>query len=208
MLCKMLCTCWRATPPERCGLGRSGPRNLRAVHHAIEAQILAALYDTDGLDFEQAVADAHASIGIPVTRITNQKRGEEDLQITHDAGVIVVSVTASLDPTRNIVWSKAREILGGGVGINPLNYVCVGRPGFHSLAVDHSELIAREAGARRLLLVPLDVLAEMVVRCHEGTMDARVGLDLIAGGRGLLTFERLDRRSTHVGLNGTTTGET
>jgi len=76
----------------------------------------------------------------------------------------VVSVTASLDPTRNIVWSKAREILGGGVGINPTNYVCVGRPGFHSLAVEHAELIAREEGARRLLLVPLDVLAEVVVR--------------------------------------------
>lgn len=171
----------------------------RAQEAAFETRILAALYDTDGLDFEQAVADALASIGIPVIRITNQKRGEEDLQITHEDGMVVVSVTASLDPTRNISWSKAREILGGGVGINPLTYLCIGRPGFHSLAIEHSELIAREEGARRLLLVPLDVLAEMVVRCHEGTMEARAGLDLIAHGRGLLKFEHLDMRSTRGG---------
>lgn len=180
----------------------------RAQDAAIETRILAALYDTDGLEFEQAVADALASIGIPVTRITSQRRGEEDLQVTHEDGTVVVSVTASLDPTRNIVWSKAREILGGGVGINPINYVCVGRPGFHSLAVEHSELIAREEGARRLLLVPLDVLAEVVVRCHEGTMEARAGLDLIAHGRGLLTFGHLDTPPTTGSRDGTPAAQT
>jgi len=173
----------------------------RAQAAAIEARLVADLYDTSGLDFEQAVADALGSIGVAVTRITSQKRGEEDLQVTHDDGTIVVSVTASLSPSRNIVWSKAREILGGGVGINPINYVCVGRPGFHSLAIEHAELIAREAGARRLLLIPLDVLAEMVILCHEQVLDDKTVVDLIARGRGLLTFAEVAAHSSATALH-------
>jgi len=177
---------------------RRGAHMQRAQDAAIETQLLADLYDTAGLDLEQAVADALTSVGIRVTRVTHQKRGEEDLQITHEAGTIVVSVTASLDPTRNIVWSKAREVLGAGVGINPLNYVCIGRPGFHSLAIEHAQLIAREEGARRLLLIPIDVLAELVVRCHEKTVDVEAASDLIAHARGLLTFEELGPLTSQV----------
>jgi replicative superfamily II helicase len=182
---------------------RRGAQVQRAQDAAIETQLLADLYDTAGLDLEQAVADALTSVGIRVTRVTHQKRGEEDLQITHEAGTIVVSVTASLDPTRNIVWSKAREVLGAGVGINPVNYLCIGRPGFHSLAIEHAELIAREEGARRLLLIPIDVLAELVVRCHENTVDVKAASDLIAHARGLLTFEELDALTNQVAYSNT-----
>jgi hypothetical protein len=160
----------------------------RAQSASLDARLISGLYNASGLDLEQAVADALSSAGLAVTRLTRQTRGEEDLQVSHPDGTIVVSITASVHISKNISWSKAREVLGAGVGLNPVNYVCVGRPGFHSLAEESARQIAREDGARRLLLVPMDVIAEAVVRCQEGGLDAASLLDLLARTRGLLTL--------------------
>ena len=163
----------------------------RAEASSLESRLVANLYDTSGLDLEQAVADALASTGLSVTRLTRQTKAEEDLQITHHDGTIVVSVTASENPSKFISWNKAKEVLGAGVGISPINYVCIGRPGFHSLAEEAVRQIAQETGPRRLLLAPLDVIAEAVVRCHEGTFDSGSLLALLAHGRGMLTLRDL-----------------
>ena len=163
----------------------------RAQLASLEERLIRDLYDTSGLDLEQAVADALRSTGLSVTRLTNQQRGEEDLQVSHRDGTIVVSVTASLDSSKHISWNKAKEVLGAGVGINPLNYVCIGRPGFHALAEEHVRQIAHEEGPRRLLLVPIDVIADAVVRCREGSLDGAMLSDLLAHARGLLTLRDL-----------------
>lgn len=163
----------------------------RAQLASLDERLIGDLYDASGLDLEQAVADALSSAGLSVTRLTSQKKGEEDLQVSHRDGTIIISVTASLDSSKHISWNKAKEVLGAGVGINPLNYVCVGRPGFHALAEELVGQIAQEEGPRRLLLVPMDVIADAVVRCREGLLDGATLADLLAHARGLLTLRDL-----------------
>jgi hypothetical protein len=100
-------------------------------------------------------------------------------------------VTASQDQGKRISWSKAREVLGTGAGMNPINYVCIARPGFHSLAERKAEEIAREEGGRRLLLMPIDVLAEAVVRVREEELEPAALADLLARSKGQLTVRDL-----------------
>lgn len=86
---------------------------------------------------------------------------------------------------------QAREVLGTGAGLNPINFVCVARPGFESLAERKADEIARETGPRRLLLAPIPMLAEALVRCGERRMSAEALGDLLATARGILREEDL-----------------
>ena len=163
----------------------------RAEQAALNAALIEDLYTAEGGALEQAVADALNAAGVTTRRNVRQPHGEEDLRITHDQGTVIVSVTASKEEGKRVSWNKAREVLGAGAGLNPLNYVCIARPGFHSLAERQAEEIAREEGERRLLLVPVDVLAEAIVRVQEGRLDAGLLNDLLAYKRGFLTFRDL-----------------
>jgi hypothetical protein len=166
----------------------------RAERAHLDAQLIENLYAAKGAALEQAVADALEAAGLSVSRVVRQPHGEEDLQISHPDGTVVTSVTASQDEAKRISWSKAREVLGTGAGLNPINYVCLGRPGFHSLAERKAEEIAREAGGRRLLLVPIDVLAEAVVRVREELLEPAALADVLARSRGLLEIGHLPER--------------
>lgn len=167
----------------------------RAERAQLDARLIDDLYATTGGALEQAVVDALESAGLAVSRVVRQPHGEEDLQLDHVDGTVVVSVTASKEESKRITWRKAREVLGTGTGMNPANYVCVGRPGFHSLAERKAAEIAREQGGRRLLLVPIDVLAEAIVRVREGELDVQALADLLARSRGLLTLRDLPARA-------------
>ena len=169
---------------------RDGHRE-RAERAQLDAKLIDDLYTTSGRALEQAVADALDAAGLNVTRVIRQPHGEEDLQLDHVDGTVVVSVTASADTAKRISWNKAREVLGTGTGMSPANYVCVGRPGFHSLAERKADEIAREQGGRKLLLVPIDVLAEAIVRNREGRLERATLADLLARGRGMLTLRDL-----------------
>jgi hypothetical protein len=131
-------------------------------------------------------------VGLAVTRIVRQPHGEEDIQLDHPNGTVVVSVTASESETKGIRWNKVREVLGTGAGLNPINYVCVGRPSFHSLAERRAGEIARETGARRLLLIPIHVLADAVLRCQEERLTSDLLGDLLADAQGVLDLDALD----------------
>jgi replicative superfamily II helicase len=172
----------------------------RAERAQLGAKLIDDLYEATGPALEQAVVDALGSVGVAATRILRQPHGEEDLQIDHSDGTVVVSVTASADTAKRISWNKAREVLGTGTGMNPANYVCIGRPGFHSLAERKVAEIAQEEGSRRLLLIPIDVLAEAVVRLREGELEAGALGDILARGRGLLSLSDLPR-SIVAGVN-------
>jgi helicase len=102
---------------------------------------------------------------------------------------VIISVTASRDDARPIRWNKAKEILGAGVGLNPVNYVCVGRPGFESLAERSASDIARETGTRSILLVPIAVFAEAIVRIAEGELATQQLGNLLAHQRGILSSD-------------------
>lgn len=163
----------------------------RARTAALAEQLIDDLYTLAGLELEQAVADALAAVGIPATRIHEQRHGEEDLQIRHPDGTVVVSVTASLHASKNIVWSKVREVLAAGVGMNPINYVCIGRPAFHSEAESLARQIGLEEGPRSLLPIPMDVFADAVIRCGEGRLDPETLLDALGRASGLLSLDEL-----------------
>jgi hypothetical protein len=171
-------------------LRRRAGHLARAEQAALPSQLVEQLYAATGGDLEQAVADALEHVGLPAQRVLSQRRAEEDVRLAHADGTVVFSVTASQGDVRPVKWNKVREVLGAGVGLNPVNFVCVARPGFDSLAERHAAEIAREP-ARRLLLVPVPVLAEAIVRCSEGRVTGKELGDLLARDCGLLTVERL-----------------
>ena len=170
---------------------RRGAHIERAEQAALDTQLIDDLYRHAGGALEQAVVDALDAVGVSVTRNVRQSSAEEDLRISHEEGTIVVSVTASKSDGKRVAWSKAREVLSTGVGLNPLSYVCIARPGFHSLAERQADEIAREQGGRRLLLVPIDILVEAIVRIREDRLDAKLFVDLLAQTGGLLRFRDL-----------------
>jgi hypothetical protein len=158
----------------------------RAEQDDIPTALINDLYTASGQNLEQAVTDALVHVGLPAVRVMVQLRGEEDIQVTHGDGTVSISVTASADGTKPITWNKAKEILGAGVGFNPVNYVCIGRPGFHQLAESNAAGIARETGSRSLLLIPIPVLAEAVVRIGSGVFNVQKFGGLLAHGSGVL----------------------
>jgi helicase len=163
----------------------------RAEQANLVRKLIDDLYTAKGGGLEQAVTDVFNHFGVPAARILRQAHGEEDIRVTHAAGTVIISVTASQDDTRAVRWNKAKEILGAGAGLNPVNYVCVGRPDFESLAQRSAENIARETGQRSILLVPIPVLAEAAVRIAEGSLDSRHLVDLLAHHRGNLAVDDL-----------------
>jgi helicase len=164
----------------------------RAERSSFEVRIVNDLYSTGGSALELAVADALTAIGLSATRLVRQPHGEEDIQLDHPDGTVVISVTASQSDTKSVSWNKAREVLGTGAGINPVNYVCVARPSFHSLAERRANEIATETGARRLLLVPIHVLAEAILRCQEDRLAPNQLADMLAHECGLLDVKTIE----------------
>jgi helicase len=169
----------------------------RAEQTELPLRLVESLYTASGGGLEQAVADALIHVGLSATRLVRQPSGEEDVQLAHPRGTVVISVTASQGDARPVKWNKAREVLGTGAGLNPINYVCLGRPGFEALAERRASEIARESGSRRLLLVPTTVLAEALVRWAEGRMSAGELGDLLAQARGVLNDDDLPSSSSN-----------
>jgi hypothetical protein len=75
--------------------------------------------------------------------------------------------------------------------MNPVNFVCIGRPSFESLAQRSANNIGRETGSRSILLIPIPILAEAIVRIAEGSMNSQQLGDILAHRRGNLTVEDL-----------------
>ena len=163
----------------------------RAEQNSLPRQLIEDLYTAKGGGLEQAVTDALNHAGLSATRLVRQPHGEEDIRVACADGTVIISVTASQDDGHPIRWNKAKEILGAGVGLNPVNYICVGRPDFESLAERSASSIARETGKRSILLMPMPVLAEAIVRIAEGSINVHQLGNLLAHQRGILTVEDL-----------------
>lgn len=163
----------------------------RAEQASLTRTLIDNLYSTKGGGLEQAVTDAMNHVGLSAARVLRQPHGEEDIRIAHAEGTVIISVTATQDDARPVKWNKAKEILGAGAGLNPINYVCAGRPSFEVLAVRSADNIAREIGTRSILLIPMPVLAEAIVQIAEGRMSVQQFSELLAHGRGNLTIDNL-----------------
>lgn len=167
----------------------------RAQRAAVPLRIVEQLYDARGGGLEQAVLEAFQFSGVTASRIANQPHGEEDLRLTLEGGLVMVSVTASETEGKPIAWRKVREVLGTGAGANPANYLVVGRPLFDSLAVRNSTDLGREAGHRSLLLMPVAVLVEAVVQAADRRLDLEQFCNMLASESGLLTVDSVPSRT-------------
>jgi len=162
-----------------------------AVEVGVPALLIETLYSATGGALEAAVRDAFETAGLAAKRILNQPAGEEDIQVATARGTVVVSVTGSADDQKPIKWTKAQDVMGQGAGLNPVNCVCVGRPRFEGLAERNAREIAREGGDRKILLMPVDILAEAVIRCSAGQASSDQLGELLATARGVLTVDDL-----------------
>jgi len=170
----------------------------RAADAGIPPKLIETLYSATSGALEDAVCDALKTAGLRSSRIHSQPHGQEDIQVSTEQGTVVVAVTGSQSDQKPVKWNKAKEVLGQGVGLNPVNCVCVARPRFESLAERSARDIAREEGDRKLLLLPIDVFVEAVLRCSNGGMTPEELGDVMALKRGLLTIDDLPSTSSAV----------
>ena len=158
-------------------------RNKR-YGHAIRADQFSGLrpliercYDTQGEDFEIALEQLLASqwVDLRVQRFGNQRTGQPDLEVASRNGTVVVQVTASTNDRKPINWAKAREVLASvGYSGQAVNYITVGRPEFHDVAIGSAAEMA-DRGDQKLLLLPLTelieiLLAEVEEAIHKGSL--------------------------------------
>lgn len=163
----------------------------RAARSGLSPQLIDALYSADGDVLEKVVRDVLDSAGLPTTRLETQAYGEEDLQISTPAGIVIGSVTASESADKPIAWRKAREVTGQGAGLNAVNFICIGRPRFDGLAERSAAAVSREEQDRRLLLIPMHIFVEAVSRVAEGRLTTEAFGTVLANARGLLTADDL-----------------
>jgi hypothetical protein len=173
-------------------LRRKRAGHLRAAAEvAIPAALIETLYKATGMALEEAVADAFRAAGLSAKRMVNQPHGEEDIQVATARGIVVVSATGSTDDQKPIKWTKAQDVMGQGAGLNPINCVCVGRPRFEALAERNARAIAREGGDRKILLLPVEVLVETLIRRTRVELTSEQFGDILANRRGVLSMDDL-----------------
>jgi ATP-dependent DNA helicase len=173
-------------------LRRKRHGHVRSADEAgIPVRLIETLYSATGAPLEEAVRDAFEACGFPAKRIPNQPHGQEDIQVATPAGTVVVAATGSESAQKPIKWTKAQQVMGQGVGLNPVNCICVGRPRFEGLAQRNAQDIAREGGDRKLLLLPVDVLVEAMLRRHRDELSLEQLAELLADARGVLSVEDL-----------------
>jgi hypothetical protein len=164
---------------------------IRADAARLPQRLIRQLYEARHNGLEQAVHEVLTYIGLAAKRVLRQPQGEPDIVLEH-GGSVLISVTASEDDASPVAWRKVREVLGAGAGMNPINCVCIARPGFQTRAEQAARDLAREESQRRLLLVPVPVLGELLVRYAQGQISGeRVG-SILATQRGVLDEARID----------------
>ena len=156
----------------------------RRYGHAIRADKFAGLrhlvercYDLQGTDFEKVLEELLNSrwVDINARRFGKQRTGQPDLEVTGSSGTVVIQATASQDGKKPISWSKAKEVLASvGYSGKATNYLTVGRPGFHEVAIGNATEMA-ERQDQMLLLLPLTELVEISLleaerKIHQGSV--------------------------------------
>jgi len=159
---------------------RRAGQDARAQTAGLPTRLINDLYVLEGTALEQAVCDALTHVGLAASRLVHQPHGEEDIRLVHSSGTVVISVTASETPGKPIKWTKANGVLGQGAGLNPVNYVCIGRPRFEALAIRHASQIGQETGGRTILLLTIPAFAELVLRCVENRLQPAALADFLA----------------------------
>ena len=155
--------------------------------------LIEACYDQQGTDFEHALEQLLQAqyVAFDVHRFRQQRTGQPDLEVNGSQGTIVIQVTASEDNRKPVNWTKAREVLGSvGYSGKVANFVTVGRPGFHDVAIGNANEIASR-GDQSLLLIPLAELIEVVISETEGKIAKGSLLEALEKARGHFVADEL-----------------
>lgn len=172
----------------------------RKVGHLLRCDKLAAIrplvervYDAHGTDFDRALEDLLNAplVELGVRRFTRQRSGQPDLELIAARGTVVMSATAAQDDQKPVSWDKSREVLGSvGYSGNASNFVVIGKPDFHSIAIDNTiEILSK---GEHLLLVPVDVVVELCIQKIEGKISREDLISKLEDTRGYLKREDVE----------------
>jgi replicative superfamily II helicase len=172
----------------------------KKVGHLLRCDRLAAIrplvervYDAHGTEFDRALEELLNSpmIELKVRRFTRQRSGQPDLEFQASRGTVVISATASDDSTKPVSWDKSREVLGSvGYTGTASNFVVVGKPDFHSVAVDNAKELAGKGN--HILLLPVDVIVELCLRTIEGKISRGALVSTIEDRYGVMNREDIE----------------
>jgi replicative superfamily II helicase len=171
---------------------REHVRRVEAMHG--DGQVVRNLYEREGEELERVIADLFRP---PLynglcERITKQRAGEPDLLLHTGIGTLAVQITASEEG--QVKMKKAVEVVGQSARFRPSGFLVIGRPEFHSLALqtarDHAS-----AGTNFKLITVTD-LCEIYIRAVEGRLDTARIEQLLARSAGVIDVEVIERFST------------
>jgi hypothetical protein len=172
----------------------------RKAGHLLRCDKLAAIrplvervYDAHGTDFDRALEDFLNApmVELRVRRFARQPSGQPDLELRGMRGTIVISVTASQDDQKPVAWDKCREVLGSvGYSGTASNFVVIGKPHFHKIAIDNAKELASKG--TNILLVPVDVIVELCLGKIEGKLAEQQVVGKLEDINGILNREGLE----------------
>jgi len=172
---------------------------IRSEKISIIRTLIVNLYDNKGLDFERAIEDllnVH-QISLDARRFTRQRTREPDIQLPGNKGTIIISASASEDFEKPISWNKAKEVLGSvGFTGQASNYITVGKPDFHDLAIKNVHEVTERG--EKLLLLRVDVLAELCLNVIEGKLKREDLLDFLENKRGYISSQEDDMLKFYI----------
>ena len=168
---------------------------LRCDRLAVIRPLVERVYDTHGTEFDRALEQLLNSpmIELNVRRFTRQRSGQPDLEFQALKGTVVISATASDDNVKPVSWDKCREVLGsvGYTGI-ATNFVVVGKPDFHNVAIYNAKELAGKGN--HILLLPVDVIVELCLQKIEGKISREALISTIEDRYGILNRGDLEGR--------------
>ncbi|MBN2462653.1 MAG: DEAD/DEAH box helicase [Dehalococcoidia bacterium] len=164
---------------------------LRCDRLAAIRPLVARVYDTHGTEFERALEQLLNApmVELNVRRFTNQPSGQPDLEFQASKGTVVISAKASDDDEKPVSWDKSREVLGSvGYTGAASNFIVVGKPDFHKVAIDNAKELAGKGS--HILLLPVDVVVELCLQKIEGKISRGDLISTIENTYGIL--DRID----------------
>lgn len=160
---------------------------LRCDRLAVIRPLVERVYDTHGTEFDRALEQLLNSpmIELNVRRFARQRSGQPDLEFQALKGTVVISATASDDNMKPISWDKCREVLGSvGYTGTASNFVVVGKPDFHNVAIYNAKELAGKGD--HILLLPVDVIVELCLQKIEGKISREALISTIEDRYGIL----------------------
>lgn len=143
-------------------------RRIEAVQG--DGRLVRNLYEREGEELERVIVDLFRP---PVyeklcERIAKQREGQPDLLLHTDKGLLAVQITAREEG--QVKMKKAVEVVGQSARFRPTGYLVIGRPEFHSVALQTARDHA--AAGTNFKLITVTDLCEIYIRVLEGRLDA------------------------------------